>query len=216
MTSTYIILLKFIFICVLTFILVNFFGKPSLERYLEKSTIFIDEQVDYDIDNPPAILVSRSSVEEIIESCLSFDVYQEAVKCIDDKLPSRDQIFAEVGISNNTMYKQVLLESWEMDFDELWWRGKMYSLRNYRLQHYEWLNLRFFNAQITMEIFDPNFYTRSYKYLTVPKYQISLKPGESTYLEIQGVQINLINKPSKSCNNSKDYSFTKCVEVISI
>ena len=73
---------KLIFISFLLIFLVNFFGIPSLERYLEKSTVFVNERVDYDFNNPPPIMITRGNMKsvEAIEQCLKLnDTYEAAV-----------------------------------------------------------------------------------------------------------------------------------------
>ena len=208
---------KFIFISILFVSLVTFFGRPSIQRYLEKGTVFVDEKVDYDFDNLPSILVSRGNKEygQLIEHCLnSTDDYEGTVLCIDKKLLTNEQIILEEGKSNEqALFKPSSLGSWRMDFDETLWRGNRYILEKYNLKPTEWLDLKFLNETIVMEFFDPKFYLLSYKYLTMPKLMFFVEPGKISYLEIVSERFHLLNRPSKPCISSEEYSFTKCVEV---
>ena len=197
--------------------MVNFFGRPSIQRYLEKGTVFVDENVDYDVDNQPSILVSRGNKEtnQLIEHCLNSTVdYEGAVLCINKKLLTNEQIILEEGKSNaHATFKPSSLGSWRMDFDEHLWQGKRYILENYHLEPTEWMDLKFLNESIVMEFIDPKFYILSYKFLTMPKLMFSVQPGKISYLEIVSEQFHLLNRPSKPCISSEEYSFTKCVEV---
>ena len=208
---------KILFISILLILLVNFFGLPSLERYLEKSTVFVDEKVDYDFNNPPSILVSRGNKKsaELIEQCLSLnESYEASVQCINQELPTNEQIILEEGTSNaQAMFKPTSLGSWRMDFDEGMWLGKMYILEKYYLEPNEWLYLKFLNETITLEFIDPKFYFRVYKTLTIPKLKLFVQPGKLSYLEIVAERFHLLDRPSNPCIRSEEYSFSKCVEV---
>ena len=208
---------KFLFISILLIFLVNFFGLPSLERYLEKSTVFVDEKVDYDFDNPPSLLVSRGNKKsaELIEQCLSLnESYEAAVQCIDDKLPTKEQIILEEGTTNvQGVFKPTSLGLWRMDFDESLWLGKMYILEKYYLEPNEWLYLTFPNERIAIEFIDPKFYFRVYKSMTIPKLKLFVQPEKLSYLEIVAERFHLLDRPSNPCIRSEEYSFSKCVEV---
>ena len=207
---------KFIFISILFISLVTFFGRPSVKRYLEKGTVFVDEKVDHDTDSLPSILVSRGTTESgpLLENCLnSTDDYESAVICIDNKLLTNEQIILDEGKSDHQEKFKPKSLSWRMDFDENLWRGKRYILEKYHLELKEWLVLKFLNESIILEFFDPKFYLLSYKYLTMPKLMFTVKPGYHYYLEIVSERFHLLNRPSKPCISSEDYSFTKCVEV---
>ena len=211
---------KFIFVTILFISLVTFFLRPSLRRYWEKGTVFVDENVDFDMDSLPAIVVTRGNPEygPLIEHCLnSSDDYESAVLCIDKKLLTNEQIILEEGKSNHhKMFTAMSLGSWRMDFDEHLWRGKRYMLEKYHLEPTEWLDLGFSNETIVMEFIDPKFYLLSYKYLTMPKLMFSVEPGKKYYLEIVSEHFHLLNRPLKPCVSSEEYSFTKCVEVINM
>lgn len=211
------LVLKFVFISILLFFLVNFFGLPSLDRYLEKSTVFVNERIDYDFNNPPSILISRGDkkAKKVIEGCLNLNHgYEASVQCVDNKLPTKEQIILGEGRSNQqTMFQPTMLGSWRLDFDEHLWQGKRYILEKYQLEPYEWLDLTFFNETISIEFIDPKFYLKAYKYLTIPKLQFFVESGKMSYLEIVAERFHLLNLPSKPCNNSEDYMFSKCVKV---
>ena len=197
--------------------MVTFFLRPSLRRYFEKGTVFVDEKVDYEMDSLPAIFVSRGNTEygPLIEHCLdSNDDYERAVLCIDKKMLTNKEIILEEGKSTfQAMYTPISLGSWRMDFDEHLWRGKRYILEKYQLEPTDWLDLRFLNESIVMEFIDPKFYLISYKYLTMPKLMFTVQPGKKYYLEIVSERFHLLNRPTKPCISSEEYSFTKCVEV---
>ena len=208
---------KILFISILLILLVNFFGLPSLERYLEKSTVFVDEKVDYDFNNPPSILVSRGNKKsaKIMENCLNLnDSYEAAVQCIDNKLPKKEQVILGEGTTNaQAMFKPTSFGSWRIDFDESLWLGKMYVLEKYQLEPNEWLDLTFLNETVTIEFIDPKFYFRVYKTLTLPKLKLFVESGKLSYLEIVAERFHLLNRPSNPCIRSEEYSFSKCVEV---
>ena len=206
--------LKIIFISI--FFLIVFFGKPSLERYLEKSTVFVDEKDDYDIHNPPVILIYRGTktAKKLMEPCLN-GTYEAAIHCIENALPNNGQIFLEGEVTTHPQesFKPISPGSWRMDFDNQLWLGKRYFLEKYQLEPIEWLQLSFINETTVIEFIDPKFYFRSYKYQTVPKFAFYVQPGKHAYLEIVSENFHLLNRPSKPCINSVNYSLTKCVEV---
>ena len=207
---------KFIFISFLLIFLVNFFGIPSLERYLEKSTVFVNERVDYDFNNPPPIMITRGNMKsvEAIEQCLKLnDTYEAAVQCIDNKVPTKDQMILEERKTGHQDLSLPSLGSWRMYFDQQFYLGKSFILEKYQIEPIEWLNLRFFNETITLQFIDPKFYFRAYKYLTIPKLEFFVQPGKTTYLEIVAERFRLLDRPSKPCIRSEEYSFTKCLEV---
>ena len=137
---------KLIFISFLLIFLVNFFGIPSLERYLEKSTVFVNERVDYDFNNPPPIMITRGNMKsvEAIEQCLNLnDTYEAAVQCIDNKVPTKDQMILEESKTGHQDLSLPSLGSWRMYFDQQFYLGKSFILEKYQIEPIEWLNLRF-------------------------------------------------------------------------
>ena len=215
------LVLKFVFISILLIFLVNFFGIPSLNRYLEKSTVFVSERIDYDFNNPPSILISRGDkkAKKIMEGCLNLNHgYEASVQCVDNKLPTKEQMILREGRQKAHQTKSqptTTLGSWHVDFDEHLWQGKRYILEKYLLEPYEWLDLTFFNETISIEFIDPKFYFKAYKYLTIPKLTYFVQSGEESYLEIVAERFHLLNRPSKPCNSFKEYTFSKCIKVTS-
>ena len=101
-----------------------------------------------------------------------------------------------------------------MHLDEQWWLGKKYTLTKYQIPVNDWMNLKFLNDRIWIEFFDTDFYFRSNgKKLTIPKYFFLLHPMETAYIELVAEKIELMSRPSKPCNSSVEYNFTKCVKV---
>ena len=105
------------------------------------------------------------------------------------------------------------LDSWEEEFDERWWLGKKYFLKKYELSFKKPLHIPLLNDRIWIEIFDPEFYLDTEQFLTIPKYKLILQAGTFAQLNIKAEYYEIMNRPSKPCNNSVEYSFTKCVKV---
>ena len=196
--------------------LLKFFGLPSLDRYLEKSTVFVNERIDYDFKSPPSILISRGDmkVKKVLEGCLNLNhSYEASVQCFDNKLPTKEQIILGEGRSDGATFQPTMLGTWRLDFDEHLWQGKRYILEKYQLEPYEWLDLTFFNETISIQFIDPTFYFKAYKYLTIPKLEFFIESGKMSYLEIVAERFHLLKRPSKPCNSSEEYTFSKCVKV---
>ena len=101
----------------------------------------------------------------------------------------------------------------EIDFNEQWWLGKSYVLKNYKMPLSKYLEFYFHRKRIRIDIFDPNFYLYTDKDLTIPKYRIVIQPGESAAINLQAKYVEMMNRPEQPCEDSGVYSFTDCVEV---
>ena len=107
----------------------------------------------------------------------------------------------------------IVLDAWEQEFDQRWQLGKKYFLKKYELSFTKPLHIPLLNDRIWIEIFDPEFYFDTKIFLTIPKYKLILEAGSFVNLNIKAEYYEMINTPSKPCNNSAEYSFTKCVKV---
>ena len=101
----------------------------------------------------------------------------------------------------------------EIDFNEQWWLGKSYVLKNYKMPLSKYLEFYFHRKRIRIDIFDPNFYLYTDKDLTIPKYRIVIQPGECAAINLQAKYVEMMNRPEQPCEDSGVYSFTDCVEV---
>ena len=64
-----------------------------------------------------------------------------------------------------------------------------------------------------IEIFDPDFYFDTEKFMTIPKYRLMVKPKTVVQIDLKAEYYEMLDRPSKRCNDSAEYSFTKCVQV---
>ena len=69
------------------------------------------------------------------------------------------------------------------------------------------------NDRIWIEIFDPEFYLDTEQFMTIPKYKLILQAGTFVQLNLKAEYYEIMDRPTKPCNNSAEYSFTKCVKV---
>ena len=243
MSSALIISLKVIYVTILLSLFTFYFGLPSYKSYSQHRVMFTDETVNFRQDNSPALLVAHVPVKpknfHIIHACLENsksykeEDYAEAVKCIDENVKNKTEIFQDipndtkdflgdkyetVPIGNtNKIFAHIkcfdIPDSWEFEFDERFWLGKKYSLTKYEFPLDRPLFIPLINDRVWIEIFDPDFYVDSEKFMTVPKYKLILEPNTSVQIDIKAEYFEMLNTPSKPCNDSSQYSFTKCVKV---
>ena len=75
------------------------------------------------------------------------------------------------------------------------------------------LHIPLLNDRMWIEIFDPEFYLDTEQFMTIPKYKLILQAGTFAQLNLKAEYYEIMDRPSKPCNNSAEYSFTKCVKV---
>ena len=102
---------------------------------------------------------------------------------------------------------------WDFEFDERWWLGKKYILKKYKLLFEKALYIPFKNKKMWIEIFDPEFYFDTDKFMTIPKTKFVVEPETWVSINLKAEYYEMLNRPTKQCNGSTDYSFTKCVKV---
>ena len=97
-------ILKIIFILCLITLFLSFFGLPSLSRYLEKRYVFSDDKVDFDLTNPPSIIVyhlpfneTSNGNKQIIEKCINKtgDDYQRSIFCVNENLLDKSDMILQ-------------------------------------------------------------------------------------------------------------------------
>ena len=66
---------------------------------------------------------------------------------------------------------------------------------------------------IWIEIFDPEFYLDTNNFMTIPKTKFVVEPDTWVQINLKAEYFEMLNRPTKQCNGSTDYSFTKCVKV---
>ena len=88
--------LKLIFVTSLFIIFLFVFGKPSLEKYLRKDTIFVESKVKFNARNPPAITLMNSNPQLYLnlEKCVSLSngSYDFAVDCYNNHFVRKSQL----------------------------------------------------------------------------------------------------------------------------
>ena len=104
--------------------------------------------------------------------------------------------------------------SWGIEFDERWWLGKKYILKKYKLPSNEPLYFPFSNERMWIEIFDPEFYIDSEKFMTIPRIKFMIQPKTWVQINLKAEYYEMLDRPSKQCKGSSEYSFSKCVKVI--
>lgn len=96
-------MLKVLFLLCLITLFLLLFGLPSLSRYLERRYVFSDDKVYFDLNRPPTIIVYHVPLNEtangnagVIEKCINKDDdYQESIKCVNENLPDKNEIFLQ-------------------------------------------------------------------------------------------------------------------------
>ena len=103
--------------------------------------------------------------------------------------------------------------NWTTQFNEEMWMGKSFKLTNYIFPTSGTFTIDFQYKRIFVDIFDPIFYMNSEKVLNVPMTNVRMQPGDHATLNLQVEYIETIRRRENPCEESSDYSFTKCVKV---
>ena len=103
--------------------------------------------------------------------------------------------------------------SWDIEFDERWWLGKKYILKSYKLPFNKPMEFPFINERMWVEIFDPEFYFDSEKIMGIPRVRFLIQPETVVQINLKAEYYEMLDRPSKPCNSSSKYVFTKCVKV---
>ena len=64
-----------------------------------------------------------------------------------------------------------------------------------------------------VEIIDPEFYFDSEKIMAIPRVRFLIQPETVVQINIKAEYYEMLDRPSKPCNSSSEYVFTKCVKV---
>ena len=70
-------------------------------------------------------------------------------------------------------------------------------------------------GEIFLEIHDPKFFLMSDKDLTIPKIRrkLHVAAGHEYWFNVAAEYLQLLDRPGQRCEQSSQYSFTRCVEV---
>ena len=93
---------KLFFVASLFLIFLFLFGKPSLEKYFKKNTIFVESKVKFDYTNPPAItfLSTKTKLYFDLEECRSKQNYQSVVDCYNQHFLNKTQLLQPPTLHN--------------------------------------------------------------------------------------------------------------------
>ena len=75
------------------------------------------------------------------------------------------------------------------------------------------LEFPFLNDRIWVEIIDPEFYFDSEKIMAIPRVRFMIQAETVVQINIKAEYYEMLDRPSKPCNSSSEYIFTKCVKV---
>ena len=95
---------KLFFIISLFLIFLYLFGKPSLEKYLKKNTVFVESKVKFDYRNPPAItfLSTKTNLYLDLEECRSNQSYDSVVDCYNQHFLNKTQLLQPSSLGNQS------------------------------------------------------------------------------------------------------------------
>ena len=99
--------LKLIFVLSLFLIFLFLFGKPSLEKYLKKDTIFVESKVKFDTKTPPAITVMNTNPRLYLDlqQCMSLSngSYDFAIDCYNSNLINKTDLLSRIEASTENL-----------------------------------------------------------------------------------------------------------------
>ena len=107
---------KLFFIISLFLIFLFLFGKPSLEKYLKKNTIFVESKVKFDYRNPPAItfLSTKTKLYLDLQDCLTNqESYDSVVDCYNQHFLNKTQLLQPSSLGNNSLVHSIPFGDWQ-------------------------------------------------------------------------------------------------------
>ena len=159
---------KLFFVTSLFLIFLFLFGKPSLEKYLKKDTIFVESKVKFDYRNPPAVtlLSTKTHLFLALKDCQAKQSYDSVTECYNQHFSNKTQVLQPSSMSSNF--------SWANDipFGEEW-GVTIWYIKCHIVDH--WIPMRTFPPADTM--FTVSNYTIDNKNFSV----ISLGKGSQYF-----------------------------------
>ena len=217
------IILRIFFVLLLFIIFLQFFGFPSIRKYLRQDTMFVESSRDVEYEDYPVISVVKTTTKSLISSEACYDNqtnFEDAKQCLEEYSDNLNDTI--VGLIDDAYavepQNRTYSGDWETIFTIPYW-GRVYSSK-------EKLNLSF-NRYLQVKLLHPgndsyyrvDLHDSSFYYDCTEQ----MKDYERTYL--------LVNDPSKvillyvdiekislkpevtKCNNDEKYSFKKCTKV---
>ena len=95
---------KLFFVVSLFLIFLFLFGKPSLEKYIKKDTIFVESKVKFDTRNPPAVtlLSAKTHLFLDLQECLAKQSYDSVIACYNQHFLKKTQLLQPSTFGNFT------------------------------------------------------------------------------------------------------------------
>ena len=233
---TFILVFKFIFFLILFIIFVILFGKPAIDRYLDKSVI-IETSMEpiRQLLDAPAITICVDSAKAwknrtetkigkssnwTLEKSLNIECDNpktavDVVQCIYEHIYDFDE-----------MIKQVL---WHTSYIDTPWKSSITSLTNgkcHTLENYGQLgvNAELHSAQIILNpnlsyrvfLHDPLFFFITLNPLAVPQIATSIKISQENHIKIQIQYVSVtkhikMKREGAHCEDDPHYSLTSCI-----
>ena len=93
---------KCFFVASLFLIFLFLFGKPSLEKYIKKDTIFVESKVRFDYRHPPAVtlLSSNTHLYLDLQECRTRQSYDSVIECYNQHFRNKTQLLQPVQTSS--------------------------------------------------------------------------------------------------------------------
>lgn len=221
LAKTLVLLKKGIFLLLFVLFMV-YFGIPSIETFIRKETIFIENTGHYSHLDFPVISITRYPDNQTIkEECYSKNKSKELLDCVRNKtfdlnntiIDMRQNIYSG---ANSLVDKG----KWEKTY-LITYYGKIFSLQEYDMSYTDYLMIRLpGSGRYHIDLHDRNHYIGgSEQYEDFQRPQLYLEKAKRFEAGIQAI-INLkiekvILLPEVSnCNDEYDYSFYNCIKVI--
>ena len=223
---------QFVFVAVLFYLFTVYVGLPSWDKYQAKGTLITEKMVPNDFKNPPVITVCpRNSQGSGLKEPISGKTLQDDMApflertCMKRNWTDITQCINNMGFnltetikSSNTKGKNILNNT-KLWIEELNILGlpKCFTLNStlgYGSVIRSSLEISL-HPQLAYAVYihDPNFFYRTPNPKTTPRTVINVNEnfGEQ-FIYIQEILNTRLNTLSKPCNDTQEYSFTKCVK----
>ena len=218
-------ILRFSFIFLLLFLFFHQFGIESIRKYLAKQKFVVESSREYTDSDHPAITVCASNglhgwrdgtihKSPFEELCSEATNAQEAYQCIKKNTFDLPDLLSGAVDGNG---EEINESDWKMGIARIN-RGKCFTLNpasavmGTKIKHH--LKIKYTDDNITQFtlIHDPEFYILGPNPRTMPSVFSIQNPSYGTkILYIDTIQHVKMNLPTSPCQESGQYSLTKCV-----
>ena len=211
------VLCRLMIVTILFVVFIIAFFIPGIQKFFAKDTIFIEQKIPIDYSHPPAVTVlpwkgtllsgfKGKTYTSTGDICEESNTYQNFVKCIEDNTFKQNMTIK--GIMEKDDDEELDIPSWTEELTNAY-IGKSFTLFNYQFGEEVKISLDP-SLNYTVLIHDPNFYFPNLNPETLPSLVTTIDNSQVQLFWVKVSYHKLMNKKSRQCNSSPNYSFAMC------